>query len=123
MVSGVIKMEKTDEGLVVERRIDDSLERVEIALPAVLTVHQRSMQSRDAGLLGIQTAFEGNEVKTWSLKDLGLTAESVGEQGSGTKVISLSRVKKERKCEFLSGSAEELADELIERLSDSGLIS
>ncbi|MFH1488034.1 MAG: electron transfer flavoprotein subunit beta/FixA family protein [Pseudomonadota bacterium] len=123
MVSGVTKIEKTDKGLLVERRIDDSLERYEIVLPAALTLHHRSTPARDAGLPGIQTAFEGKEVKTWSLKDLGLTPENVGEQGSGTKVISLSRVKKERKCEFLSGSAEELADELIERLSDSGLIS
>jgi electron transfer flavoprotein beta subunit len=61
-------------------------------------------------------------VEKWSLKKLGLLPEQVGEQGSPTRVISLKRVKKERKCDFLSGSAEEQAEELVRRFVDSGAV-
>ena len=88
-----------------------------------MTLHPRSVKVRDVSLLGIQTAFETGTVKEWTLADLGLTPDQVGEKGSGTKVLSLSKIEKERKCEFLEGSTEEQADELVGRLSKLGLMS
>jgi electron transfer flavoprotein beta subunit len=53
---------------------------------------------------------------------LDVLPHQVGEQGSPTRVLSMKRVKKERKCELLPGSAEEQADELIRRFVNSGMI-
>ena len=115
-------IEPVNSGLHIERRADGFQEKFAISFPAVLTVHPGSVQSRDVGLYGIELAFEESKVEKWSLKKLGLSPEQVGEQGSPTRVISLKRVKKERKCDFLSGSAEEQAEELVRRFVDTGAV-
>ena len=75
------------------------------------------------GLLGIVEAYGQGKIMTWSLEDIGLSPEEVGEQGSPTRLLSLAPAKKGRKCAFLTGSAEEQALELTNRLSKSGLIT
>ncbi|MFC1869486.1 hypothetical protein ACFL0H_15330, partial [Thermodesulfobacteriota bacterium] len=60
--------------------------------------------------------------ETMRLADLDLSAEQVGEAGSPTRLVSMSRIKRERKCEFITGSAEEQADDVIRKLKESGLI-
>ncbi len=122
LVTSVYSIEQMDTGLCVKRRADALWEKFELSLPAVLTIHPSSTQPRDVGLSGIESAFEEGEVQNWNLADLGLSPDQVGEAGSYTRVLSLVRVKKERKCEFLSGTTEEQADELIRRLGESGLI-
>lgn len=122
LVTWAHSIEYSDSGLCVERRADGFLEKFEISFPSVLTVHPGSVQPRDVGLFGIELAFENCEVENWNLKDLDLSPAQVGERGSPTRVLSLKRVDKERKCEFLEGGAEEQAEELIKRLVESGLI-
>jgi len=122
IVTWAYSIESVKSGLHIERRSDGFQERFEFSYPAVLTVHPSSFQPRDIGLHGIELAFAEPKVESWDLKNLGLLPYQVGEQGSPTRVLSLKRVKKERKCEFLSGSAEEQADELIRRFVDSGMV-
>ena len=87
-----------------------------------MTIHPAAAQPIDAGLSGISTAYDGETVEKWSLKDLGLSPRQVGEAGSPTRVISLTRVKRERKCELMPGETEAQADTLIQRLLALGLI-
>jgi electron transfer flavoprotein beta subunit len=61
-------------------------------------------------------------VEFWNLKELGLSPQQAGEQGSPTRVISLKRVKKVRKCRFLTGSAEEQAQDLARLFVDTGFV-
>ena len=56
------------------------------------------------------------------MADLGLSSDEVGEAGSPTRVVTLSQVPKERKCEFVDGEPEQQADGLIQHLSEAGLI-
>jgi hypothetical protein len=53
---------------------------------------------------------------------MGLSEDCVGEAGSPTRLLALSRVKSSRKCNFLMGSAEEQVNELVKRLSESGVV-
>jgi electron transfer flavoprotein beta subunit len=122
LVTGVWSIEQGDASLLVERRADGFQERFEVSLPAALTVHPGSVQPRDLGLSGIEQAFEEGEVEKWSLSKLDLSPDQVGWSGSATLVASWTRAVKEKKCEFLSGAAEEQADELVRRLVKSGLI-
>ena len=122
LVTGVWSIEQTDVSLLIERRADGFQERFEVSLPAALTIHPGSVQPRDVGLSGIEQAFEEGEVEKWSLSKLDLSPEQVGWSGSATLVASWTRAVKEKKCEFLSGAAEEQADELVRRLIKSGLI-
>jgi len=122
LVTWAYSIEPVNSGLHIERRADGFQEKFELSFPAVLTVHPGSVQARDVGLHGIELAFSEPKVENWSLEKLGLSPEQVGEQGSPTRVLSLKRVKKERKCEFLPGSAEEQAEELVRRFVDTGMV-
>ena len=122
LVTWAHSIEPVNSGLHVERRADGFQEKFAISFPAVLTVHPGSVPSRDIGLYGIESAFAESKVEKWSVEKLGLSPEQVGEQGSPTRVLSLKRVKKEKKCEFLSGSTEEQAEELVRRFVDTGIV-
>lgn len=122
LVTGAHFVEPKDDGLIVERSADGFLECFEVFFPACLTIQSSANQPRDIGLLGIESAFKEREVKNWNLADLDLSADCVGEAGSATNVLALSRVESIRKCDFLSGSAVEQVDALINRLSASGMI-
>ncbi len=122
LVTCAHSIEYTDSGLLVERRADDFLEKFQVSLPAVLTIHPSSVQPRDASLSGIETAFEKKEFETWDMAALDLSSDQVGDPGSPTKVLSMKRVKRDRKCEFVDGSAGEQVDALVNRLLEAGLI-
>ena len=109
-------------GLRIERRADGFQETFELSFPGALTIHPGSLQPRHVGLSGIELAFSEGEVEEWSLADVGLAVDQVGWAGSPTRVSSWTRVVRERKCEFLSGTAEEQAEELVRRLAESGSI-
>ena len=109
-------------GLHIVRRADGFQEKFELLFPAVLTIHPGSIQPRDVGLHGIEFAFAESKVENWDLKKLGWSPQQVGEQGSPTRVLSLKRINKQRKCEFLSGTAEEQAEELVRRLVETGMV-
>jgi electron transfer flavoprotein beta subunit len=115
LVTGVYSLSMKDSMLNVERRIDEYIEKYELKLPSVADV-------RDPTLIGIETAFIGRSFEILSLSDLGLSSDKVGEMGSPTKVISMNRITRKRKCEFITGSAEEQVDDLVRRLKESGYI-
>jgi len=123
LVTRAYGIEESKGGLLVERKMDGFRERFDVSFPAALTVHSRSGQPRDVPLFGIERAFEQGDVIHWNVNDLGLRADQVGEKGSPTKVLHMSKAERERTCEFLSGSAEEQAEELLRRFLDSGLIA
>jgi electron transfer flavoprotein alpha/beta subunit len=122
LVTGVHSVELKGEGLRVERNADGFLDCFEVFFPACLSIHSSAIQPRDVGLVGIEFSFEEREVKHWNLADLDITTDHVGERGSATQVLSLSRVESDGKCEFLSGSAIEQVEALINRLATSGMI-
>ena len=72
--------------------------------------------------MGIADAYETSDIETWNMADLSLSSEDVGEQGSPTRVVTLTQVPKERKCEFVDGESEQQAEKLIQHLLEAGLI-
>lgn len=119
-VGAAISFEHRDTCLYVEHRTDGFREKLQLTLPGALTIHPGSLQPRDVGLLGIEAACEEGNLEKWSLEDIGLSKHQVGLAGSPTRVLALSRVERVRECEFISGSAEEQADELVRRVVESG---
>jgi electron transfer flavoprotein beta subunit len=122
LVTWAYSIEPAENELFIERRADGFRERYALSFPAIVTVHHGAVQPRDVGLHGIESAFAAPKVEYWNLKALGLSPEQVGEPGSPTKVISLKRVKKVRKCKFLTGSAEGQAQDLAKLFVDTGLV-
>lgn len=105
-----------------ERLADGFRERCEASLPAAVTVRLDTKAVSDVPLQGIEQAFSSGEIETMGVADLGLEPGRVGLAGSATKVVSMTRAKKERKCEMIEGSTEEQAQELLRRLLKAGLI-
>lgn len=122
MVTGVLGTEQKENGLFVDRAIDGYMERFELDYPASLTINHKFVEARDIGLSGIREVYEKEDVEKWTLADLGLSDREVGEAGSPTRVLSLSRAGKNRECRFLNGSMNEQVEELIGMLEGDGLI-
>lgn len=123
MVTGAIRIERQTDNLTVERRVDDFLETYEMILPAALTIHPSAVSSRDAALGNIATAFDDQTVEILNAAKLGLNPQTVGDDGSPTRVLSMKPVKKDRTCEWIEGSPAEKAEALVRRLMASGQIA
>ncbi|MBF0224933.1 MAG: electron transfer flavoprotein subunit beta/FixA family protein [Desulfobacterales bacterium] len=122
LISGVVSYQIEEKNIKIERRIDEFHEKFSTVIPAAFTIRTGSFQVRDIELKGLEKAFENGKIEKWNLKDLGINSSEVGEKASPTKVISIKRISKSRKCEFIPGTSEEQAEELINRLSSAGLI-
>lgn len=122
LVTSVYELERTERGLLTERRADGFRERFEVTLPCAMTIHPASFAPRDAALTGIENAYEKGNVEIWGLEELGCIPAEVGEAGSPTRVISLKRKTKDRQCEILTGTGEELAETIVRKLAERGLI-
>lgn len=121
-VTGVNSLQLNKSGLVIGRLIDEFTETFEMTMPGVLSIHPRALQLRDTGLSEIEKAFTMKTYDTLNLADLELAKEGLGEKGSPTKMVSMSKIKGKKKCEFIEGSPEEQADELIKKLKTGGYI-
>lgn len=121
-VSQAFSVEPDGEGLVVTRRADGFEEVFSTDLPAVLSAHPQAAKPRDLGLSGIAEAYDKGEIEVKSALDMGLDPALIGLDGSPTRVFSMIRAGGKRKCEFLLGSNEAMAEELVARWTSRGLV-
>jgi electron transfer flavoprotein beta subunit len=122
IITSVYHLEHMDSTVIVDRKVDEFIERYEVCLPAAITVYPAAVQARDSSLSGIEKAFGIGLFERMGLSDLGLSDYQVGEKGSPTRVLSMNKIRRKRKCEFITGSVEEQADELVRRLREGGHI-
>lgn len=121
-VSQAFSVEPDEAGLVATRKADGFEEVFSIDLPAVFSVHSQAAKPRDLSLAGIAEAYDKGEIEIKSATDLGLDPASIGLDGSPTRVFSMIRAGGKRRCEFLQGSNEAMAEELVGRWVSRGLI-
>ena len=94
---------------------------MEVALPAVLTVTRDLNTPKALSFSGIIKARK-KSVTTWGLADLDVPAEKVGLAGSPTIVSTLEPTDNRRTVTILTGAMEEKAAQLVDRMSQAGLI-
>jgi len=94
---------------------------VRVNLPAVLTVTLKLNSPRAIKPPGIIKARK-KEITQWGIDDLGVSAESVGLKGSPTIVSALNTIESKREVEFIEGTRDEKAEQLFQRLTDTGLV-
>jgi electron transfer flavoprotein beta subunit len=123
VITGVKEIKREGDDLLVERYIDEYTEKYLMRLPGSVAIHQRAIQPRDAALSMMEKAFKKNPIEKLSLADLTISGQGLGEAGSPTKLVSMSKIKRKKKCEFINGSPEEQADELVKRIKAGGYIS
>ena len=95
--------------------------RVQIRLPALLTVTRELNRPRALSFSGIIKARK-KMIEQWDLDALGIPEEVVGAKGSPTIVSEMATVEKRRNVEIIRGNAEEKADKLVSRLGEAGII-
>ena len=118
----VKKIELNGDIAKVNRELEGGLEEIiEIKLPAVLTIQTGINEPRYVSIMGIRKAMQ-KEIKVFSLAEVGLSENEVGEAGSWTKIENMYVPPVEKQAEFLKGSPEEIAARIAEILKARGLI-
>lgn len=121
--TGVMKMEKVDGGLRVERELEgDRREVVDLPLPALVTTQTGINEPRYASIKGIMSA-KRKELRAVAPADLGLEPSAVGGAGARIRFFDLAAPLKTSECEFLSGSTADIAAGLVKRIREhSGVL-
>ena len=121
-VSGVKEAHAAEDGWTLLRTMDGWEETWQVRLPAAATIDPRAFAPRSIGLQGISRVYDQPAIEQLTLSDLGLAAEAVGLAGSPTRVASLEKIKRNRRCSMLEGEPQEQVEELLERLVRAGLV-
>ena len=102
----------------VERELENNrLQVVDLQLPAVVTVQTGINEPRYASLKGIMAAKK-KEMRVLGLAELGLDPKQVGGQAARMKTLRLAPPPKGKGAEMLTGSADEVARELVRRIRE-----
>jgi electron transfer flavoprotein beta subunit len=121
-VGSAMQIETEGDSCTARRNCDGFNETLQAQLPVAISVHPKAATPRDTALGGIEASFGSGQVTRFSLDDLGLSPDIVGATGSGTETLSMKKVKRQRKCEMIEGSAADQAQALVDRLVDTDLI-
>ena len=106
----ILHVEKTDSGLTVKRELEEGwFETVELPIPAALTIQSGGNKLRYATLMGIKKA------KTKELRQL--AAANLGAEATPTLILDrISLPARQKSTQMLSGSPQEAAAALVEKL-------
>jgi electron transfer flavoprotein beta subunit len=117
VVSQAAEVKHADGKLTVKRQTEFGYDVIEAPLPAVVAVSDAINEPRYPSLKGIMGA-KSKPQETLSLSDLGVEAERMGEQGSGTEVYALTEPPSRgdsRKLEDDGSAAQAIVDFLAEK--------
>jgi len=99
----------------VRRLVEDGYEVLEVSLPAVLTVVKEIAQPRLPTLRGKQQARR-QEIPVLGVDDLDVNPQSLGLEGSPTRVVKIFRPKVARLCEKIPAGDEATVGPAVDRL-------
>jgi len=118
-VTDVIGVEDVGEKEIVLLRLrEDAEERVEVALPCVVTVGKID-DVRPPSLRGLMKAKKA-EIPAWSANDIGVDVEKVGLEGSPTKLLGTYSMQKVSESRIVE--EDEAVDALLEMLQQVGVL-
>ena len=109
--------------IVVKRGLENGYERIECALPAVLTVI-RDVNKPGLPEMGrlIDACKEKAPIKIWNAADIGVTVNEVGLEGSLTHVVKTYSPEFGRKGEILEGETSQAVIDLLGKLEEKTVI-
>ncbi|MGA7158202.1 MAG: electron transfer flavoprotein subunit beta/FixA family protein [Acidobacteriaceae bacterium] len=103
----VLQVELTGSGIKVKRELEDGwMQHVEMSLPALLTIQSGGNRLRYATLMGIKRARQKEMRES--------TAAAAGKRVD--EVVKVSLPVRTKQTEMLTGSADEIAAKLVEKL-------
>ena len=113
--------EVTSEKMVVERMMEDGSAKVELPLPALLTVVKEINTPRLPSLRGKMKAKK-IEIPTWSAEEIKADVDELGLKGSPTQVVKIFTPPKRGKGEMLEGEPDVVAEELFSKLRKDSIL-
>jgi electron transfer flavoprotein alpha/beta subunit len=119
-VAFVRKVEPEGSGLSMERLTDDGYDRLEVDLPALITVVKEIGEPRMPSLRA-KMAAKKKEIPVWSAADIGATPERIGLAGSLTAVRKVFPPPVRGEREMIAGTSVEQAEKLLQRLRSGPL--
>ena len=115
-VAAIKAIDPATKTITVERLVESGRETVSGKLPVVMSVVKEINEPRFPSFMQIRKAAKKN-IPVWSIADLGLDAELVGAAGSQVRWSQLDLPPaREAQVEMLNGSADEVANALVDRL-------
>src|SRR5512136_889372 len=108
-----------EETCLVESNLDSGCMKVELRLPALMTVTKAINEPRIPDVIGI-IQVASKKLSTYGAKDLGLPAEKLGLAGSPTRVAGVWEFKKDRRPEVLQGSPKHASRDAVARIREWG---
>jgi len=121
-VTGVEKLEKKKNLLLVERSSDGFREILEVPVPVLLTISPKTTLHLPS-LIEIEDAHTRYTIERWNLEDLNADSAQVGSHGSCTSVEELIPLKREKSCVFIEGDPRQQAKLLFSKLIEKNLLS
>ncbi|MFA5862557.1 MAG: electron transfer flavoprotein subunit beta/FixA family protein [Candidatus Thermoplasmatota archaeon] len=123
-VTFVTQVDLTGRKVRVKKRFGGKMATYDVPLPCLLSVSEETPKPRIATSWGVAGAFRDKDVQVWNRRDLDLHEESVGREGSPTRVRRFEKIREERKegqaCEFFEGDADEVARSFVRRMRARG---
>jgi electron transfer flavoprotein beta subunit len=121
-VTWVRKIEEIQNGLIrVQRLMDDGYDRMELPLPALLTVVKEINEPRVPSLKGKMRA-KSQKIDIYGTKDLAADPERVGLQGSATQVIRVFPPPRLKERQWIEGTSVEQVTQVLDKLNVLKLI-
>ena len=122
VVTYVQNIREIKEGsVVVERQLEDGYEVIEVQTPCVLTCVKELNEPRYMTIQGIETAYKA-DITIWNEKDIEIAPENCGLKASPTQVFRSFTPAPKGKGEMLSGTVNEMANELVAKLDAKHLL-
>jgi len=116
----VVGIEIADNKLVALRELESNTqEKVELPLPAVLTIQTGLNSPRYVSIMGIQKARKIG-IKETGPDELGLTEEEIGPKGSAVDSQLLSIPPAGEGAEILTGAVEEISEKAAQIIREKG---
>jgi len=105
----------------VKRLLSDRFEVVETRLPCLITVVKQMNEPRHARLKNVMKARK-KQIPIWTAADIEADESRCGLNGSPTNVVRVFAPQRHTEGERLSGSADEMVNELVTKLRDRQIV-
>jgi electron transfer flavoprotein beta subunit len=116
----VVGIEISDGKAVVHRELEsNTLEKVEVPLPAVFTIQTGINNPRYVSIMGIRKVRK-IEIRETGADELGLSDDQIGRKGSGIASRTLFLPPEGEGAEILTGSIDEICEKTIQIIRDKG---
>ena len=118
----VVGIEISEGKMIVQRELEsNTVEKVEIPIPAALTIQTGINNPRYVSIMGIQKVRK-IEIRETDSEELGLSEEEIGLKGSSVASQKLSLPPVGEGAEILTGSLSEICEKTTQIIRDKGVI-